>query len=104
MALIDELKKLVGNASDAAADLDVYAKDMSLCPAGSADAVVWPASTEEVSAVVEEPTTEVQEEETTKGQGVFSEKRKRRLDNLETLKKQNLTYLTFGLLQRMTLI
>ena len=52
MALIDELKKLVGNASDAAADLDVYAKDMSLCPAGSADAVVWPTSTEEVSAVV----------------------------------------------------
>lgn len=52
MALIDELKKLVGNASDAAADLDAYSTDMSLCPAGSADAVVWPESTEEVSAVV----------------------------------------------------
>lgn len=52
MALIDELKKLVGKASDAAADLKAYETDMSLCPAGYADAVVWPESTEEVSAVV----------------------------------------------------
>ncbi len=52
MALIDELKKLVGKASDNAADLEAYSKDMSLMPAGSAEAVVWPESTEEVSAVV----------------------------------------------------
>lgn len=52
MSLINELEKLVGKASDKAADLEVYAKDMSLLPAGYADAVVWPDSTEEVSAVV----------------------------------------------------
>lgn len=52
MALIDELKKLVGKASDAPADIEAYLTDMSLCPAGSADAVVYPESTDEVSAVV----------------------------------------------------
>jgi hypothetical protein len=52
MALIDELKKLVGKASDSAADLEAYSKDMSLQPAGLPEAVVWPESTEEVSAVV----------------------------------------------------
>lgn len=52
MALIDELKKLVAKASDAEADIAKYATDMSLLPAGLAEAVVWPESTEEVSAVV----------------------------------------------------
>lgn len=52
MALVAELKKLVGKVSDSAEDLAVYATDMSLAPAGYADAVVWPESTEEVSAVV----------------------------------------------------
>ncbi len=54
MAVINELEKLVGKAkaSDKAADLEVYSKDMSLMPAGSAEAVVWPDTTEEVSAVV----------------------------------------------------
>ena len=50
MALIQELKKLVGKASDSETDLKKYSKDMSLQPAGLADAVVWPESTEEVSA------------------------------------------------------
>ena len=36
MSLINELEKLVGKASDKAADLEVYAKDMSLLPAGYA--------------------------------------------------------------------
>ena len=52
MSLINELEKLVAKASDKAADLEVYARDMSLLPAGYADAVVWPETTEEVSAVV----------------------------------------------------
>lgn len=54
MAVINELEKLVGKAkaSDKAADLEVYSKDMSLMPAGAAEAVVWPDTTEEVSAVV----------------------------------------------------
>lgn len=52
MSLINELEKLVGKASDNPADLEAYTKDMSLCPEGYADAVVWPNSTEEVSAVV----------------------------------------------------
>lgn len=52
MALINELEKLVGKASDKAADLEAYATDMSLMPAGLPEAVVWPESTEEVSAVV----------------------------------------------------
>ncbi len=50
--MINELKKLVAKVSDAAADLEAYATDMSLLPAGYADAVVWPDSTEEVAAVV----------------------------------------------------
>ena len=52
MALVQELKKLVKKASDSEADLKVYSTDMSLQPLGLADAVVWPESTEEVSAVV----------------------------------------------------
>lgn len=52
MALINELEKLVGKASDKAADIEAYLSDMSLMPAGYADAVVWPETTEEVSAVV----------------------------------------------------
>ena len=40
MSLINELEKLVAKASDKAADLEVYARDMSLLPAGYADAVV----------------------------------------------------------------
>ena len=34
MSLINELEKLVAKASDKAADLEVYARDMSLLPAG----------------------------------------------------------------------
>ena len=40
MSLINELEKLVAKASDKAADLEVYARDMSLLPAGYADAYV----------------------------------------------------------------
>lgn len=52
MSLINDLKNLVANASDDAADIAGYLTDMSMVPAGYADAVVWAESTEEVSAVV----------------------------------------------------
>lgn len=52
MSLINELEKLVKKSSDKAADIEPYLSDMSLCPSGYADAVVWPESTDEVAAVV----------------------------------------------------
>lgn len=54
MTVINELEKLVGKGkvSDKASDLEAYAKDMSLMPSGLAEAVVYPDTTEEVSAVV----------------------------------------------------
>jgi len=48
MSLINELEKLVKKSSDKAADIEPYLSDMSLCPSGYADAVVWPESTDEV--------------------------------------------------------
>lgn len=54
MKVKTELEKILGSnkVSDSQADLDLYAKDMSLMPAGLAEVVVWPESTEEVAAVV----------------------------------------------------
>ncbi|KUO75336.1 MAG: hypothetical protein APF81_27835 [Desulfosporosinus sp. BRH_c37] len=52
--MLDELAKIVGkeNVSNTGEDLLRYASDLSLLPAGLANAVVWPSSTEEVAKVV----------------------------------------------------
>jgi FAD/FMN-containing dehydrogenase len=54
MSIKDALAKIVGkeNVSDTEADLKLYATDLSLLPAGMAEAVVWPGSSEEVGKVV----------------------------------------------------
>ncbi|MBP2625732.1 MAG: dependent oxidoreductase [Firmicutes bacterium] len=54
MSIKGELEKIVGkdNVSDAIADLNLYSQDLSLLPPGMANAVVWPANTEEVAQVV----------------------------------------------------
>ncbi len=54
MSMKDALEKIVGkeNVSDAAADLQLYARDLSLLPSGMPDVVVWPGSSEEVGQVV----------------------------------------------------
>lgn len=54
MQIKNELAKIVGkdHVSDSVKDLEKYARDESLLPAGMADVVVWPASAEEVGKVV----------------------------------------------------
>jgi FAD/FMN-containing dehydrogenase len=54
MAVITELEKLIGKSkvSDQAADIAPYLSDMSLMPAGYAEAVAYPESTEDVAAIV----------------------------------------------------
>ena len=54
MKIKTELEKIIGSnkVSDSPADLSLYSQDMSLAPAGLADAVAWPESTEEVSEIV----------------------------------------------------
>ena len=54
MKIKTELEKIIGSnkVSDSPADLSLYSQDISLAPAGLADAVAWPESTEEVSEIV----------------------------------------------------
>ena len=55
MQIKNELAKIVGkeHVSDKSEDILAYATDASLLPPGMADAVVWPASSEEVGKIVE---------------------------------------------------
>lgn len=54
MSIKEALAKIVGkeNVSDTVEDLQLYAQDFSLLPPGTADAVVWPGSSEEVGKIV----------------------------------------------------
>lgn len=54
MSMKDALSKIVGkeNVSDTAGDLLLYSHDESLLPAGTADVIVWPGSSQEVADVV----------------------------------------------------